>query len=170
MNCVLCPACYCTFQGFPLLSRGIVIPGIGDASTYGRKSSYTRRTPFTLLREVMRNAVTVNVRCRKQKVSPGTLLQVLPLGIAYNQQDRRRASDRGRATRGKRCMDTTNTPVPAVVYQVHILRYTGYVNVSSGTAVTTNTSGGGRATADERCMYTAIKPVYLLLLCCWWWW
>ena len=160
MNCVLCPACYCTFQGFPLLSRGIVIPGIGDASTYGRKSSYTRRTPFTLLREVMRNAVTVNVRCRKQKVSPGTLLQGLPLGIAYNQQDRRRASDRGRATRGKRCMDTTNTPVPAVVNPdtpLHTFRYTGYIPVLVLLLCTTNTSGGGRAMEGERCMYTAIQ-------------
>ena len=115
----------------------------------------------------MRNAVTVNVRCRKQKVSPGTLLQGLPLGIAYNQQDRRRASDRGRATRGKRCMDTTNTPVPAVVYQVHILRYTGYVNVSSGTAVY-NQHERRRASDGGRAMYVrrnkACVPVAALLL------
>ena len=31
---------------------------------------------------------------------------------------------------------------------------------------TTNTSGGGRATAGERCIHTAIQLMYLVLLCC----
>ena len=36
---VLNVPCCCTFQGFPLLSRGTIIPGIGDAESCGRKTS-----------------------------------------------------------------------------------------------------------------------------------
>ena len=41
---------------------------------------------------------------------PGTLQQFVPADTAvHNQQDRRRASDGGRATEGERCMYTANT-------------------------------------------------------------
>ena len=60
---------------------------------------------------------------------PGTLQQFVPADTAvHNQQDRRRASDGGRATEGERYMYTANTPVPAVAYHVHIVRYTRYIS------------------------------------------
>lgn len=47
VGCVLCPPRYCTLKGFPLLSKGIVLPGMGDANFFGRKSGYVRSTFFT---------------------------------------------------------------------------------------------------------------------------
>ena len=75
-----------------------------------------------------------HIKLRYYLSGTGTLQQSVPAGTAVNnQQDRRRASDGGRATAGEQYMYTANTPVPIVVYQVHIIRYK--ICISSGTAV-----------------------------------
>ena len=76
----------------------------------------------------------------------------IPAGTAvHNQQDRRRASDGGRATEGEICMYTANTAaaLPAVIDYIHILRTAWCVSVLV-LLCTTNTSGGGRAKVGER--------------------
>ena len=82
---------------------------------------------------------------------PGTLQQFVPAGTAvHNQQDRRRASDDGRATEGERCMYTANTSaaLPAVIdYTYFRTKWCISILVL---LCTTNTSGGGRAKVGER--------------------
>ena len=82
-----------------------------------------------------------------------TAVQLVPGTAAYNQQDRRRASDGGRATEGERYMYTANTPVPAVAYHVHIVRYTRYISALVLLLCTTKarTAAGERRRARDVC-------------------
>ena len=78
----------------------------------------------------------------------------IPAGTAvHNQQDRRRASDGGRATEGDICMYTANTAaaLPAVIDYIHIFRTAWCISILVLQQLcTTNTGGGGRAKVGER--------------------
>ena len=128
----------------------------------------SRRCEQKVLTYTKHTKVLLPGKLQQQEVVPGTLLQQLVhITAAHSQQDRRRASDGGRATEGERYMYTANTPVPTVVCRVHISRCR--VCISSGATVFNQhkrrrASYGGRAIYEHR--KTAYVPGDALLLMC----
>ena len=104
-----------------------------------------------------------HIKLRYYLSGTGTLQQSVPAGTAVNnQQDRRRASDGGRATEGERCntMCTASSSIlPAAIG--YIFFRTTCISILV-LLCTTNTSGGGRAKVSERrracLLYTSPSP------------
>ena len=95
---------------------------------------------------------------------PGTLQQFIPAGTAvHNQQDRRRASDGGRAMYVQKQIHSSSSSTCSSSVRSRWRRYTYFSNymmyINSGTAVYNRqerwwASEGGRATEGERYVCT----------------
>ena len=114
-----------------------------------------------LQRRAESTTITQHKPAKLRHYLPGTLQQFIPAcsTAVHNQQDRRRASDGGRATAGERCICTqqihsssssTCSSRVRLRWRLYIYWTTWCISILVLLLCTTNKSGGGRAKVDER--------------------